>query len=704
MPRAARIPRSDRGDVFPPTARALDVACCVTTVSSGAPLKSEQGLESLDRLRDEGRIEASQYEAVYHQAKRSGEHPLDLLVDLGMLSEAELLKAVAHLYETRFVSTERLAKAAVDRQALALVPRALCERYLACPIVFEPRAQSLSVVTPDLAGDVAESLRVAAGVREVRAYVARPAAIVAAIRKHYGGEARAFERLAAERGGSLSIQDEPSGPTFELGGGFEPKAVARPVARAPRPNPRGGASAGPLARAGGLVLGRFDARGGSVEDETAPTSRTEKDTSRYIEMVKILVSLLEQGRAELRGHSAHVASIATKIAERLSVSEVERDAIAVAAYLHDVGKTESAYHLTALNVSRFEGHRIQAQKSFDAPLKLFEAAQLDPSTKAILSSLYERWDGKGFPKGIEGASIPLGARILAFTETYCDLTANPKNPYRRTLTSREAVQVVAQLTGQLFDPSLVDPLRVVVGSDRNTGAGVRPRILLVEPETEVAMALEIHLQEDGYDVTVVRTRPEAEGKLGSERFDIVITEVDLEGGDGFGLVQVAGSQERNRGAAFVFHTRRSDAEAVSRGYELGAADYLTKPTAAALVVAKVGQIFEALLRRRSGGGLSGSLRDMGLTEVMQVLGQSRKSGCLRVVSSHRVGEVFFAEGVVVHASFAQATGEEAVYQLLLLTDGDFKFDPSAKPKERTMQANIESLLLEAMRRMDEAGL
>lgn len=679
------------------------MACSALAVSQGSPAKQEQGFRALDRLRDERLLEANQYESVYHQARRSGEHPLDLLVDLGVMPESELLKAVAHLYETRFVSTERLAKAGLDRQTLAVIPKQVCQRYGCCPIVYDARTQSLSVVAADLEGELAEEVKIATGVREVRVYIARPSAITAAIRKHYEGEAQAFERLARERPSGLGHVDS-TGAALDLGGTFE--APARPrteLPASPRPNPFAAPANAPAPRGRGLLLGRFDAKGGAIEDTSPPKPEAPRDP-RYLETLKVLVSLLEQSRAELRGHSAHVASIVSRIAERLSVSEAERDAMAAAAYLHDLGKTASAYHLTLLNVSRFEGHRIQAQKSYDAPLKLLEAANLDETTRATLTSLYERWDGKGFPSRLEGAAIPLGARILALTETYCDLTANPKNPYRRTLTPREAVQVVAQLTGQLFDPSLIDPLRVVAGSDRDTSVGVRARILLVEPEADVSMALEIRLQENGYDVMAVRSRPEAEGKLDAERFDIVITEVDLEGGDGFGLAEFARTKERNKDVALVFHTRRNDGESVSRGYQLGATDYLTKPTAVELVVAKVGQIVEARMRRRQGGGLSGSLRDMGLTEVMQVLGQSRKTGCLRVVSAHRVGEVHFSEGLVVHAVFAQAKGEEAVYRMLVLTDGDFKFDPAAKPKEETMQASIESLLLEGMRRLDEGSL
>lgn len=687
-------------------------------------------MKILDRLRDDSRINASQYESVYHQARRGGEPIIELLIETNAMSEHELLKAVAHMYQTRFVSTERLAKAGIDRQTLAMVPRRVCERYQCCPVVFDARAQSLSIVVADLDDDVPKHVQVVTGVREVRAYVARPAAITAAIRKYYGGDPLAFSKLLPDsRSGLPPPMEESTSPAvdlglgldFDLGAGARPPppraARARPPA-APAGTPAtgidlGGLDAPPRRRpitqakpppAPGLDLGRFDARAGAG-DEKLGTFEAAPDYASYLETVKVLVSLLDQSRGELRGHSAHVASLSLKIAERLAMPSADRNALAVAAYLHDIGKTASAYHLTPLNVSRFDGHRIQAQKSFDAPCKLFDAARLSDPTKAMLEGMYERWDGQGFPKNLANKQIPLGARILAVTETYCDLTTNAKNPYRRVLTPREAAEVVRQLGGQLFDPSLVDALRLAAGSDRATHAGgIRPRLLIVEPDSESGMLLELRFQEQGYDVTTARTRPEAEGRLRSERFDIAITEVDLDGGDGFGLVAVARAEERNKDVAFMFHTRRSDRESVSRGYELGAADYLTKPTAVELVVAKTGQVFEALLRRRGGGGLSGSLRDMGLTEVVQVLGQGRKSGCLRLVSQHRMGEIYFAEGLVVHAALAQVVGEEAVYQMLLLKDGDFKFDPAGKPKEKTMQASIESLLLEGMRRMDEAGL
>jgi len=68
-----------------------------------------------------------------------------------------------------------------------------------------------------------------------------------------------------------------------------------------------------------------------------------------------------------------VARICRRAAERLSMSEADTDALELAALLHDIGK-HATYHLTAFNVSRFDGHRLQAETTWNAPMRLFEAS------------------------------------------------------------------------------------------------------------------------------------------------------------------------------------------------------------------------------------------------------------------------------------------------------------------------------------------
>jgi response regulator RpfG family c-di-GMP phosphodiesterase len=661
-----------------------------STESQGQP----GGLFVLDRLHKEGRVTAAHYDSFYQRAKRTGERIEEIILESGLVSEAELLKSIASLHKTRFVSTERLSKADIDRSTLDLVPRRIAEQLQCVPIVFDRPTQTLSVVAYDLGEHLTGPISTASGVREIRVFAARPAAVKAALRRFYGGDRHAFTQLQARPIRTLDLA-EPSPGT--------PPLPAGPLQKSPDPSP--GIDFDDRTPALGLFPGR-DTPGNPKQNELtfdfssfeiAPTFES------YLETLNVFVTLLDAGRGELRGHSSHVARISALMADRLTLSPADKGALLVAAYLHDVGKT-STYHLTALNVSREGGHRLQAQRSHMTPARMFESAHLPQASADILNHLYERYDGQGFPDRLARAEIPLGSRIIALVETYADLTVNSKNPYRRTLTRREALDVLRQLSSQLFDPALVDVLRqVVVGAETVAHGVARTRVLIVDPDREDTILLELRLAEAGHQVKVARDRAEALRVVAEQRFDLIILEVELGAEDGFAVRTALSADPQTKDIPVVFLTRKADRSSVGRGFELGASDYIVKPASPELVVAKTAHLIEAGVKQKS-GGLAGSLSDVALPDVIQVLSNGRKTGLLRVTSGAVTGEIHFFEGQMANAKFGAHAREEAIYAMLALKDGDFSFDSTFEPTDRPITASTETLLLEGMRRMDEAGI
>lgn len=665
-------------------------------------------------LRDRGTLTAAAYEGVLHHAQRMNERIEEAILETGALSEAALLKHLASLYGTRFVSTQRLSKATLDAATLALVPRELAERLKACPVVFDRRTQRLSIVVASPGeDDVEKQIQVVSGVREVRSYVARPAAVEAAIAKFYRRDGRAFTELVRREMPRSSdwLDARPiAGPGRS---GFDPltardfvdpfaplmgPVVSPPEAPANSTEPADrwmAAAPAPVTPTSPL------ATPGIIAAEPPALAEVPLELDAYHETLNVLVSLIEQDRGELRGHSAQVARLCRRVAERVGMPPTDRHALLVAAYLHDVGKCEEPYHLTALNVARSEPHRRRAQKSRLAPVKLFAAASLPEETVRILAHQYERFDGQGLPDRLAGKDIPYGARVLALVETYTDLIGNPENPYRRLLSAPQALSVVRDLSGELFDPTLADLLvRLVVGERDDDARETRPKALVVDPDPEELTVLEMRLLEHGFAVSVARDFQRACDGL-AHRPDVVVTEVDLgAGSDGFTLAERVAALPEDDRPALIFLTARSDRETVSRGFSLGAADFLVKPAAAEVVATKAGQAVEGAVRQRS-GGVSGSLREMSLPDVVQILSNGRRSGRLRVTAGARRGDIHFSEGQIHDARFEGRTGEEAFYALLKLQEGTFHLDPSVAPPERAIHVSPEGLLLEGMRRMDE---
>ncbi|MGB9338084.1 MAG: hypothetical protein WCB63_02555, partial [Polyangiales bacterium] len=109
-----------------------------------------RGMGILDRLVVEGKVSPDRYDEVVLHAQRMQSTAEEAILQLGLMSEAALLKYIAGLYRTRFVSSERLAKAAVDPAMLKKVPRKLAKRLTALPILYDVKSRMVSVVAADM--------------------------------------------------------------------------------------------------------------------------------------------------------------------------------------------------------------------------------------------------------------------------------------------------------------------------------------------------------------------------------------------------------------------------------------------------------------------------------------------------------------------------------------------------------------------------
>ena len=425
-------------------------------------------------------------------------------------------------------------------------------------------------------------------------------------------------------------------------------------------------------------------------------------TDAYLETLNVLVSLIENTRADLRGHSSHVARLSRKLCERVGLGPGETGAIVSAAYLHDLGKM-GAYHLTALNVSEYEGHRVAAEKTLTAPRRLMEGCGLPESTFAAVEAMYERYDGSGLPGQSRGKDIPLGGRLLSIADTFADLTQNPRNPFRKILRPLEACDVLGRYKETIFDPNLVDLFKLTITGDDVKGRllGDRRLALLVDPDPEETTVLELRMVQQGFLVKIARAADQAVKILESGEIEVVISELDLGGADGFALLEEARKHPWGKDMPWVILTRRQGRQDPQRAFGLGVLDFIAKPANSDLLIAKVKQMLDQRATKTGPRGVSGSLTEMGLPDIVQVLWHGRKSGTLRIKGPHDAGEIHFVEGQIYNALWGKLRGEEAFYAMLLVQEGDFALLPHTRPPARVIEETPEALLLEGMRRMDE---
>lgn len=637
----------------------------------------------LERLVADRLIQPEHQEAALNLMARSGDRVEEVLLELAVIDELALLKYLAALHRTRFVSTEKLAKAEIDRLTLDKVPKKLAERECVFPVLYETQTATLSVVTPD--PDNVEALsdvQIASGVKEVRAFVARPRAVRAAISKAYNGDIHAFASLDRNAHAQFTTMLN----VFERNLVSE-ESLAVAVAKD---------------AVGERVLTGADLEQGH-RTATARTGGAADEA--YLETLNVLVTLLENSRQDLRGHSAQVARLMKRISERIGIPEASRVALQIAGYCHDLGKMGS-YHLTSLNVSEYEGHRTSAAKQFRAPTRLLEAVNLPNEAAQAIEHMYERYDALGLPDKIGGKDIPLGARLLAIADTYADLTQNPRNPFRKALRPIQACEVIERYRATIFDPNLIDLFKhTVTGEDLKARLlSDRHRALIIDPDPEETTVLELRMLEQGFEVQQAHTPEQALKALERGDIEIVVSEVDLAPGDGFALLEHARKHPWGEKLPWVFLTNRAARADAQRAFQMGAADFSTKPVSADVLVAKLRQILEREVHRSGAGrGVSGSLSEMSLPDMIQILWHGRKTGCLRIRAGTNAGEIHLVEGSIFNALYANLRGEEALYAMLTLQEGDFVLDPNFRAPQQVIQASPEALLLEGMRRLDEGA-
>ncbi|MEY4511850.1 MAG: hypothetical protein RLZZ450_3972 [Pseudomonadota bacterium] len=692
----------------------------------------------LERLLAERKISREQAQAVLEHAVGAEVRIEDALIETGVLDEGSLLAWLAAIYQTRFVSTEKLARAEIELSTLNLIPRELADRASVFPVMFDPSTKTLAFVTGDPDNlELAREVRAASRMPNVRPYLARPAVVRAAIAKHYKGDIHAFSKLEQRiakkteqlfTGYGHTMFDEETiasrsatGLRSALTALTDSQLTPRPLSADPPSSERSLDAA--LLRGGGAP---FDGenRGSSPQPFSGPptgrdlglaarmTPATQSGSqdkgvtfASSIEVQNVLVSLLENQRQELRGHSAQVSRYMHKLGEHMQLSRAEVYALRVCGLLHDVGKT-STYHLTALNVAEYEGHRVEAQRCFMGPVRLFDGANLPKSCIEGFSSLYERFDGQGFPERRASKDIPLSARMLAIAESYADLTSNPRNPFRRVLTAKSALEVLGRYKDKLLDGNLVDLFRVAAIGEVMQSKLLHDRacVLLVDTDAEETTVLELRLVEQGHEVVLCRSAEQAFKRFQQGGIDAIIAEVDLKPHDGFTLVEHVRKQRGGGEVPVLFLTRRTERAAVDRGFALGAVDYISKPAAPDVVVAKVRSVLTKQARQRSPRGVTGALAEMPLPDVIQVLSRTRKTGLLKVSTGGYTGSIELGTGALYNAEFMNLRGEEALFALLALTEGEFALDPSFVPVTRTIHEGTEQLLLEGMRRIDESAL
>ena len=167
----------------------------------------------------------------------------------------------------------------------------------------------------------------------------------------------------------------------------------------------------------------------------------------------VLVQLIGERNAELSAHLSEVAVLAGAVSLRLGLSAEEANEVGRAAMLHDIGKLAIPESILAKPGPLTDSEWDFVRQHTLIGERILGAAPSLSGSAGIVRSSHERWDGAGYPDGLHGENIPLGARIVAVCDAFDAMTSARSYATRRS--ASEAVHELRRCAGKQFDPSVV---------------------------------------------------------------------------------------------------------------------------------------------------------------------------------------------------------------------------------------------------------
>jgi len=234
-------------------------------------------------------------------------------------------------------------------------------------------------------------------------------------------------------------------------------------------------------------------------------------------------------------------------------------------------------------------------------------------------------------------------------------------------------------------------------------------LLLATPNQTLAGSLKVRLVAEGFAVRHVTDGQVARDALEAGGIRGIVTELALPKVDGYNLILTTRSRDEYRDIPIFVFSNRADDYHMSKALELGADDFLPMPLNVDFLVSKLRRSIvrkpapAAAAGPAQQGGVSGSLKEMPLPEIVQTLELGRKTATVEIsFNDGLTGQIVFVEGQVVSASAPGQDGETAFYALATPRDGTFHIRYGQADGARNINNTTTFLLLEAMRRVDES--
>src|SRR5688572_2405834 len=221
---------------------------------------------------------------------------------------------------------------------------------------------------------------------------------------------------------------------------------------------------------------------GRIEDEQR---HVQEVSDLHLATIEALALAIDAKDRTGKSHIRRVQVFAAGLAKAIGMPESEIQGVKTAALLHDIGKLAVPEHILSkpgpLTQEEFQKIRIHPQVGAE----IISGVPFPYPVAPLILSHHERWDGKGYPSGLKGEDIPLGARILSVVDYFDALMA--ERPYHKAMSFEAAIALLRQESGKALDPVVVDKFIELIPSLQSEAAKLEQSLRKPAPAAEPAL-------------------------------------------------------------------------------------------------------------------------------------------------------------------------------------------------------------------------
>jgi putative nucleotidyltransferase with HDIG domain len=202
-----------------------------------------------------------------------------------------------------------------------------------------------------------------------------------------------------------------------------------------------------------LLADTIAAQVGSALQVSDLLQRLEHD---FDDTLAVLSDALESKDAYTAEHTREVADMAERIGRRIGMRGRPLRALRYAALLHDIGKIGIRSEILSKPGPLTDQERAEMERHTVIGAKMLERISYLAPSLPLIRSAHERWDGAGYPDGLAGGQIPLGARVICACDAFHAMVSD--RPYRAAMSREDALAELQRCAGAQFDAEVVDAL------------------------------------------------------------------------------------------------------------------------------------------------------------------------------------------------------------------------------------------------------